>query len=84
MNIIWIAPVHAALVVYLVYREIGWAAFIPIVIVFTQIPLQLVLAKIFALTRYVHDILSTMSADMYMYVHVVCTCSIDCLCSPCI
>ena len=50
---IWIAPLHAAIVTYLLYREIGWVAFIPISIILLQIPLQLVLAKIFALTRYV-------------------------------
>ena len=51
MNIIWIAPIHAAIAVYLMYREIRWAAFIPIIIIGLQIPLQLMLAKVFALTR---------------------------------
>ena len=51
MSMIWIAPIHSCLTAYLVYREIGWVAFIPIVIVLLQILLQLVLAKIFALTR---------------------------------
>ena len=47
MNATWIAPVHAAIVTYLIYREIGWVAFVPIAIIYL---LQLVLAKIFALT----------------------------------
>ena len=52
MNMVWIAPMHAAIVTYLVYREIGRVAFVPVILIILQIPLQLALAKIFALTRY--------------------------------
>ncbi len=51
INMIWIAFIHSGIVTYLVYREIGWVAFVPVLITFLQIPLQLVLAKMFALTR---------------------------------
>lgn len=52
-HIMWIAPLHLAVVTYLVYLEVDWCAFLMTACICLQIPLQLFLAKYFAKLRYV-------------------------------
>ena len=47
-HFLWIAPLHVALVTYLLYLEVQWSAFIATALIVLQVPLQLVLVRLFA------------------------------------
>ena len=53
-HILWIAPIHVAVVTYLVYLEVGWCAFLMTAFICLQIPLQIFLARHFAKLRCVN------------------------------
>ena len=46
-----ISPLHVIVVTYLIYVEVGWSAFLTTGFIIFQVPLQIVLAKIFAYFR---------------------------------
>ena len=46
-----ISPLHVIVVTYLIYVEVGWTAFLTTGFIVLQVPLQIVLAKIFAYFR---------------------------------
>lgn len=46
-----ISPLHVIVVTYLMYVEVGWTAFLTTGFIVLQVPLQIVLAKIFAYFR---------------------------------
>ena len=50
----WIGPIHLAIVTYFIYNEIGPTAFIATLLVIAQIPLQIILARLFTKLRYSH------------------------------
>lgn len=47
----WIGPIHLAIVTYFIYNEIGPTAFIATLLVIAQIPLQIILARLFTKLR---------------------------------
>ena len=46
-----ISPLHVIVVTYLIYVEVGWSAFLTTGFIIFQVPLQIVLAKVFAYFR---------------------------------
>lgn len=51
VHFLWISPLHLAVFTYLVYREVGWPAFIAMGFIVLQIPLQIGLARLFGKLR---------------------------------
>ena len=51
IHFLWISPLHLAVFTYLVYREVGWPAFIAMGFIVLQIPLQIGLARLFGKLR---------------------------------
>lgn len=50
---LWISPIHLIAFTFLVYREIGWSAFLASGFIVLQVPLQIFLARLFAKLRLV-------------------------------
>ena len=48
---LWVAPLHTIVTTYLVYLEIGWAAFVLTALIIAVIPLQFATAKIYSKLR---------------------------------
>lgn len=53
LHYLWLGPLYVIVYTYLVYQEVGPAAFLATAFVVIQIPLQMVLAKLFAFFKYV-------------------------------
>lgn len=53
LHYLWLGPLYIVVYTYLVYQEVGPAAFLATGFVVTQIPLQIVIAKLFAFFKYV-------------------------------
>jgi ATP-binding cassette subfamily C (CFTR/MRP) protein 4 len=51
IHFLWISPLHLAVFTFLVYREVGWPAFLALAFVILQIPLQVFLARLFGRLR---------------------------------
>jgi ATP-binding cassette subfamily C (CFTR/MRP) protein 4 len=51
LHFLWISPLHLAAFTFLVYREVGWPAFLALAFVILQIPLQVFLARLFGRLR---------------------------------
>ena len=51
--VLWIGPLHLAVVTYLVYLEVGWFAFLMTAFTCIQIPLQVIIGIYYAKLRYV-------------------------------
>jgi ATP-binding cassette subfamily C (CFTR/MRP) protein 4 len=67
LHFLWISPLHLAVFTYLVYREVGWPAFLAMAFVILQVPLQIFLARLFGRLR---------CACVYLCMHV-------CVCARC-
>jgi ATP-binding cassette subfamily C (CFTR/MRP) protein 4 len=52
LHFLWISPLHLAVFTYLVYREVGWPAFLAMAFVILQVPLQIFLARLFGRLRF--------------------------------
>ncbi|XP_064396708.1 ATP-binding cassette sub-family C member 4-like [Halichondria panicea] len=52
VHIVWIAPIHLIVVTYLVYAEVGWSAFLVTGFVLLQVPLQILISKVFSRYRF--------------------------------
>ena len=48
---LWIAPVQVAVITYLIYVEVGWSAFMIIAFLAVQVPLQILLARLYTHLR---------------------------------
>lgn len=55
-HIIWMAPIHLAVTLYLIYLELGWSSFVIMAFILFQIPMQISLAKLFSRYRYSNDV----------------------------
>ena len=55
MHIVWIAPIHLIVVTYLIYAEVGWSAFLVTGFVLLQVPLQIIMGKVFSRYRYMYN-----------------------------
>ncbi len=51
IHFLWISPIHLAVFTYLVYNEVGWSAFLATGFIVLQVPLQILLARVFAKLR---------------------------------
>ena len=51
VHFLWISPFHLAIFTYLVYREVGWPAFLAMAFIILQVPLQILLARLFGKLR---------------------------------
>ena len=47
----WIIPLHLSAMTYLMYREIQWSAFLATLLVLAQVPVQIILVRIFTKLR---------------------------------
>ena len=52
-HFVWLAPLQLIAITVILYREIGWIALIATFLVVIQVPLQVSLAKLFSIFRYV-------------------------------
>ena len=59
MPYLWISPIHLAVFTYLVYVEVGWPAFLATTFIILLIPLQIILAKLFAKLRWLELLFRT-------------------------
>ena len=46
-HFLWICPLHLAVVIYLIYREVGWPAFLAMVLIIVQVPFQILSGNLF-------------------------------------
>ncbi|XP_064381893.1 ATP-binding cassette sub-family C member 4-like isoform X2 [Halichondria panicea] len=57
-HIIWMAPIHLAVTLYLIYLELGWSSFVIMAFILFQIPMQISLAKLFSRYRFKSAVLT--------------------------
>ena len=50
-HVLWICPLHLAVVMYLIYREVGWPAFLAMVLIIVQVPFQILSGHLFEKLR---------------------------------
>ena len=53
-HFLWISPLYLAVFTYLVYREVGWPAFLAMAFIIVQVPFQIFFGHIFEKLRCVY------------------------------
>ena len=54
LHFLWICPLHLGIFTYLVYREVGWPAFLAMVFIILVVPFQIFFGYLFRKLRCVY------------------------------